>query len=505
MANYTWKNRHGRYYFRARIPARFRSAFNGRSELRIPLNTSERRHAKQLARIRMVAFEQTLNGLEQMKTKKKHDDSLSLGLTLTVSPLENGGAQTSIDFTEEELDSFSPEHVSSITNTVMKHSMQAVRVPDRATTSQITHEAPTLDSPTIKEAVTEYLDARKQEIAKKTLEKHASTLRMLEEYFGNRKIVSIKRSEAHRFIEDLAKLPINIYAVNSPYKGKDLKEVLRTHDGKRISTKTRKDHLINLRAFFKWQLFRCDALNTNPFDGLTVKTEDRGRKRKGYTDAQLLKIFSSYLYNQSPWPKNKVGTEPSKFWVLLILAYTGCRLNEACQLYVDDIYKDIDGIDIIDLKAERSDQSIKGKLPRKVPVHRVLKNAGLLKFVESQKKSGQQRLFPELKYSSNGDGYGRTIGEFLRKLIKDVTGISDGTLHAFRHTVVEKLTQNDVPKGQIQSIVGHRGQDDVTTKSYGGGEFTNKQKKHALSKLKSPVDDLPISYSEFLKRTRGRV
>jgi hypothetical protein len=81
MANFIWKNRHGRYYFRVRIPAYFGTS----SEVRSPLRTSDRCIAKRLARVHMVAFDKLLNGLDEMgrkKKQKKKNFSLNYGVVI---------------------------------------------------------------------------------------------------------------------------------------------------------------------------------------------------------------------------------------------------------------------------------------------------------------------------------------------------------------------------------------------------------------------------------------
>lgn len=83
MANFIWKNRHGRYYFRVRIPARYLAHFGNSSELRSPLNTSDRSTAKRLARARMVVFDNYLNELDLM-TKAKSGNGQPLKLNLDV-------------------------------------------------------------------------------------------------------------------------------------------------------------------------------------------------------------------------------------------------------------------------------------------------------------------------------------------------------------------------------------------------------------------------------------
>ncbi|WP_169819405.1 site-specific integrase [Pseudohongiella acticola] len=356
--------------------------------------------------------------------------------------------------------------------------------------------------PLLRDAVEDYLSCKTWD-SQTTKVQQTATLRLLTDFFGDRPIDDIKRSEANLFVEKLSLLPPRMHGVNSPYKALSMQEVIKQHKGETISPKTQKDHLTRTKSFFTWLSLRYDDLPDSPFKDLKLKDRRVGRRRHAFSDDDLMRVFTSYLYNQDPWPAQKQGKEPSKFWIPLILAYTGCRLNEACQLYVDDIITDAQGKTAhFYLNEDRPDQSIKGRLPRNVPIHKALIDAGFLEYVAAMRRKAEPRLFPELIYTDKGDGYGKAIGEFCRSFFKSL-GVK-GTPHCFRHNVVERLTKANVTKDLIQSIVGHIGQGstDVTVKSYGGGEFDFKQKLTALHKLRYPFDDLVITYADFEQRTK---
>ena len=198
------------------------------------------------------------------------------------------------------------------------------------------------------------------------------------------------------------------------------------------------------------------------------------------------------------WPQRMKGKEPSKFWVPVILAFTGCRLNEACQLYTEDIQQD-DGAWVIHFNDSKEDQNLKGTFSRKVPLHKTLITAGLPEFADQQRRAGHNRLFPELDFSSSGQGYAQSIGEFCRGLFKSL-GVK-GTPHGFRHSVVQALTQADVELRKAQYIVGHKGQQSVTEEVYGANKFTGRQLRTALNKLQYGFDFAHITYEKFCARS----
>ena len=69
-----------------------------------------------------------------------------------------------------------------------------------------------------------------------------------------------------------------------------------------------------------------------------------------------------------------------RYWIPLIGIYTGMRLNEICQLYVDDV-KYLNRIWYFRLTNERSDQSLKNKQSKRlVPIHPKLIELGFIDF-----------------------------------------------------------------------------------------------------------------------------
>ena len=91
---------------------------------------------------------------------------------------------------------------------------------------------------------------------------------------------------------------------------------------------------------------------------------------------------------------------------------------------------------------------------RKVPLHSKLLQDGFLGFVEGRK--GGARLFPDYSFSKNG-GYGRNLGRWFNESFLPHLGIKQPSLvfHSYRHTMVTRLGQADVPQPVIQAIVGH--------------------------------------------------
>ena len=158
----------------------------------------------------------------------------------------------------------------------------------------------------------------------------------------------------------------------------------------------------------------------------------------------------------------RVRVSDWRFWVPLICLYSGMRLNEACALGVADI-KEQDGLpfmhvrDLLEGQNTKSEESL-----RKVPIHRVLLQAGFLDFVGKARATGHLRLFSDLEV--NADGYVSDIPQkfFVHIVARAVDPDYDEpgklTFHFSRHTVITKLRSLNCREDISTEIVGHEKQ-----------------------------------------------
>ncbi len=496
MANFLWKNRHGSYYFRVRIPTKHQLFFQSKAEIRLSLQTSDRAKAKKKARAMMVGLDNLWDKAESM-SKENNKDSVTLGYEVVLSSevdLEGIFKQSTVlKISPEEHETLGDEAVGQLIQNMSKlQSVSAGTQPPR------TIRAPAQTScPSLSKTLDAYVIYSNWSTPK-TETQYRSTLGFLISLVGDVPVNRVEKKDARELIELICKLPPNIKGTHSAYKGMSLKEIVASNPSKKLSSTTIGHHITRLKSFFNWTQANYDELNANPFKGLKAPKQNKAVSRETFTSADIVKIFSCYLYNHDEWPSRKSGKQDSKFWIPLILALTGCRLNEASQLYTDDICKE-EGIWAIDFNESRSDQKLKGTFARKVPLHRALVKIGFPEFVEQQRKAGHARLFPELTYSATGDGYGRSIGEFCRDLFENI-GVT-GTPHSFRHNVTQILTSKDVDLKRVQAIIGHKGDQSVTESSYGANKFTIPQKLASLDELDYGVNLGEISYALFKKRT----
>ncbi|PMN03371.1 hypothetical protein BCT41_08730 [Vibrio splendidus] len=211
-----------------------------------------------------------------------------------------------------------------------------------------------------------------------------------------------------------------------------------------LSLTTVKGIIEKFSTFLNWSKAH-GYVKENVFYRLPKKSEKGGKKRLCFSDQHLAAIFTMKDY------KSHSYLHPYYYWVPLLGRYTGARLNEICQLTIDDILQ-VDGVQCLKIWDNVEGQSVKNSSSiRLIPIHNELIAKGFLAFVNSKSKD---RLFPELPlikgyYSHNASKW------FQRR--RDSLGLGKGLdAHSFRHTFINELKQLGVSKEIIECIVGHK-------------------------------------------------
>nr|WP_246097115.1 site-specific integrase [Ruegeria faecimaris] len=325
-------------------------------------------------------------------------------------------------------------------------------------------------------AVDDFIAEHSRQWAEKTIGQNRAYLNILIEYFGPDRLLStITKQDANEVKKVLQALPSS-RNTKPALKNMPLMEVIKLPGQKKIAPKTINSHIQMFKGFFDW----AERHGYSPhslFDGMKVaKAKNSVTERKPFKPDHARLIYKELTEN----PSELVRKECHK-WGMLLGMFTGARLNEICQLEVDDVQQE-GGVWYLNITDEGEDQRIKSDAGRrKVPVHAELIRLGFLSFVESR-RSGT-RLFPEYSYNANG-GYGRNLGRwcnesFLKKLRIKEPGL---VFHSFRHTVVTRLSQAGVAEPIVQCIVGHA-RSGVTQEVYLREGYTLPQLKEAIDKF----------------------
>ena len=168
-----------------------------------------------------------------------------------------------------------------------------------------------------------------------------------------------------------------------------------------------------MSALFNWAINQ-GYTSQNVFRGKLEPIRKVELVEKHFTDQEMNLILGDALKTES-LAQNK----SERYWVTLLSAYSGARLNEICQLDVVDI-QESDGIWLMNLSSDSEDKSIKTEAGnRSVPIHPKLLELEFLSYVEQIRNANHKKLFPNLKKMLS-TGYGTLISRwfdsYLRKL-----------------------------------------------------------------------------------------
>lgn len=326
---------------------------------------------------------------------------------------------------------------------------------------------------TLAELIEEFkADPNRKDMRKKVELDYALLFRVMDEVIGHdRRLRDIDRDDCKRVRDLLIRLPPNstkLYLGLTFAQAADKGE----KDGRNtLSPTTVNSYVHKMSALFNYGVVE-ERIDKNPARKLGLEGYEHSEEdRNPFSPAQLEKIFSAAIYTGCQddgrnWAK--VGTlrpKGTKFWVPLIGLYQGMRLNEICQLRLEDIKRE-GGIDFFDIRpdsmgakkgqAKQEDRGQRTKTAssrRRVPVHPRLVELGFLDFVQGLRGS-EERLFPNLKKDIRGyysDGFQKW---FSRLLDKQKAREAKTSFHSFRHSWANAMRLAGVPQERRRLIGG---------------------------------------------------
>jgi len=128
------------------------------------------------------------------------------------------------------------------------------------------------------------------------------------------------------------------------------------------------------------------------------------------------------------------------------------RLEEICQLRLEDVYKE-GTVDIIRVTLSKETKLKTVTSQRIVPIHENLKRVGFFEYCNYMKKQKKERVFWDLTKSR--DGYGRNIGryfmEYLRKV--GVYEFQSKVFHSLRHSFITNFFKMVLEKKSLMDFV----------------------------------------------------
>ncbi len=326
----------------------------------------------------------------------------------------------------------------------------------------------------------------------KTNAEVSACLALLLEFLGDVPIKSITHKTMREFKQALMKLPSNMRKTPK-YMGKTVHEILTMEVDKPMATLTMNKYLACASTLFKFAMKNGFA-TVNPAEGMQFPKNKRDDShRDEFNQEDLTKLFHSKEYLQDSHKASFM------FWLPVLALYTGCRLEELCQLHLEDICQK-DGVWVIDInhKGEKRIKTEAGE--RFVPLHPFLEHElKLPRYAEHLKDGGHTRLFPELKQLR--DGYGAAASKWFARYRKalGVTGDKKKKVfHSFRHTFLNSLKHNyDIDRDMIKKLGGHEG-GDVTFDRYGKPYPPKALLDQVILKLNYSIDLSHLKKSKFV-------
>ena len=251
------------------------------------------------------------------------------------------------------------------------------------------------------------------------------------------------------------RLPPNLH---KRYPDQTVQQLLDRTDIVPMSTKSVNKHVGGVGGLLRYCL-DLGIVTVNYATGL--KLSEKGRvdeERSSYSVDDLKSIVSNL-------PRKP--TLPERFWIPLIGCYSGMRLNEICQLYVDDVLQ-VEGIWCFSINGAKDKRLKNTASERMLPVHPKLVELGFLEHCEKIRKTAAPRLWTNLTWMDvhgYSNGFGSWYQRFNRKYVTDDP---KKVFHSFRHLVTDTLKQAGVQDSLIAELIGHsHGNHAMTMSRYG--------------------------------------
>ena len=289
--------------------------------------------------------------------------------------------------------------------------------------------------------------------------------------------------------DDCKKINKLIYLIpkkwKEKYPNKNLLEVLLPEDAdlkEAISASSVRKYITIFQEFLKY-CRKQRLINNDIADILTKPQVDKNKNVWQPFEPEELK----QIFNKKTYFKREKGKDNHKYWIPLISLYSGMRLNEICQIRLNDI-KTEKNIDYIQITDNGETQSVKNYAStRRVPIHPILKELGLMEQIKFAKKQKQDRLFYSLKYSTK-NRYAGSMSNAFRYYMDKVIKIKNPkkVFHSFRHTARGTYINYGVSEEFVNILCGWEGVG-AGAKNYLHREKVDiKKLDKAIRKLKYP-------------------
>jgi integrase len=353
------------------------------------------------------------------------------------------------------------------------------------------------ESVTLKIAAEKYLSENKREWAEKHYFSQKAKLDHFMAFIGEGDLAKGERlgldqvltNDVRRYKELLQSTPTNAQKKYPGLSVIEVAEAARQAADPLLGTTSINNYIQCVSTLYSWAAKELDYQGKNHFKGRTKRVSGKSKsdERHPFSRVQLAKFFTSPLYAgcqslSSSYQKGEnIYIDSSKYWVPLIGFYTGMRLQEILQLYVEDVYQ-ANGVWVLDLNTNHDDKKLKtDQSKRVIPIHDDLVTAGLIEFRNRQEENERQRLFPDAALSGDGT-YSSIFSKWFSRYLKKIDIKTDKTsFHSFRHNMKDFFRAAEISDELSEHYLGRL--TGKTGEAYGSGHAVGSFAK-AVAKIK---------------------
>lgn len=470
IASHLYRNRHGGFYFRLRLPPDLRQ-YAGRHEVRLSLFTEERQVAI-IAALPLIEHRHALLAdLKQMADDNKHipEDYFA---KWREELFRRSALQAKVKLLEDEIAEKNAIMASMVTREKAKQVGKIMHekgqlVGKKELENKLVFPWPPERTPPFSQLLEAYLrhfghraaGGRKKPLADKTLKTYRGEIGFFITVMTDLNIGAIDRDIAGQYFDILRKLPPNLNKV-ARYQGKSIGEILALGDDPQKESNASKK-MERTSSMFAWALKekRKWGIDANPFAGFG-QAEEESSSRRPFTPDELRMLLSHQAYQKRHFRSRHA------FWLIPLGTFTGARLGELCQLDIKD-FVEVDGIPCIDINdADATEEQVidgrrkhvKNKnAKRLVPIHPALIRMGLLEYVAELRAAGESpHLFPDLS-RTHRDGPAHPASKWFAGF-RNAAGLTEKqttVFHSLRHLFITTILDAGTAPHMLAPVVGH--------------------------------------------------
>lgn len=332
---------------------------------------------------------------------------------------------------------------------------------------------------TFEELANEYLSdekdkAERNKVRQQWIEKLTQQTETLKEFIGASTLLSAIDYDRCRSIQQMvADVPSHR---EKRYRGMSVQAAIveaRKSNAQTLSHATQAEYLRTFKAIMDLGVAKR-LIPNNPGASLEpIKRDLRAahQKRAPFSVSQIAQFFSSPFYQL--WKLGKQGKykKPDRdwrFWLPLLMAFSGMRPGEVCQLQIADLKKSAGGIwylDVTETDDEGEDEGYQKETKklkttyskRVIPLHPILIDVGFPAFVERQKKArgSSALIFGTLKKSKRGYYSDYACRRFREKFLPEAIMLAtDQSFYSFRHSFRDALRHVGAASDVVAALGG---------------------------------------------------